>query len=275
MRRLTSQFSVRVIGSLLLITTFSFAQTPKEQAWTILQEASTNSKSQTRAAAARALGLITHDAKSVSLLEKALQDKDSDVRAAAATSLGMIKNKSSIPQLIKSLKDKDGDVVMATAKALTNMQDEKGYGIYYAVVTGTLKSGQGLVGSEENEMSEIMKNPTTMATEAFQQGMGFVPYGGVAMGAYEAIRSSGKKEALVKAAAVRALATDPDPRSGEALITAATDKEWVVRAAAFDTLSRRGPSSVIPDIVNGLSDNEEVVKLTAAAAIAQLASLSK
>jgi len=44
---------------------------------------------------------------------------------------------------------------------------------------------------------------------------------------------------------------------------------------AYDALSRRGDSSVVPDLIKGLDDNETVVKLTAAATIAHLTTLSK
>ncbi len=259
-----------LLGLLISIAVTSLAQTPKQQAWEILQAATVNSKAEIRANNARALGLVTSNAKIVTMLEQALQDTDPTVRAAAATSLGTIKSKASVPKLLATLKDKDGDVVMAVAKALAEMDQEKGYSVFYALVTGQRKSGEGLVGSEEKEMTDILKNPSSLANEAFQEGIGFVPYGGVAMGTYEAIRANSKKEAMVKAAAVRTLAKDPDPRTRKALVQAAADKEWIVRAAAYDALARRGDKSVVPDVINGLIDSEDVVKLTAAAAIVQL-----
>ena len=156
---------------------------------------------------------------------------------------------------------------MAIARALIQMGENQGYAVYYAIVTGEMKSGKGLIASQQKMMSDMLKNPKSLANEAFQQGMGFVPFGGLALGAFQAVRSTGKNDVLVKAAAVRTLGGDPDPRSEKALVTATSDKEWVVRAAAFDALARRGNSAVVADIVNGLTDSQEVVKLTAAAAI--------
>ncbi len=251
--------------------TLALAQTPKDQAWQVLTTAAASSKDDTRASNARALALVNKSSKAVELLEKALGDKDPDVRAAAATSLGFLKSKSSIPKLVElAKKESDGNVVLAVAKALTDMDDPMGYAVYYAIVTGEKKSGQGLVASQSKMLNDMLKNPKSMANMAFQQGMGFVPFGGLAMGAFQAVRSSGKNEVLVKAAAVRTLAKDPDPKSTKALVTATSDKEWVVRAAAYDALSRRGDTAVVPDIMSGLSDKEDVVKLTAAAAIANL-----
>jgi len=268
-RRLSRHLEIALIIWSLLAGT-ALAQTPSQHAWQILEAAASSSKTEIRADNARALGLVDSP-KAVELLESALDDKDADVRSAAATSLGMIKSKRSIPKLIeRGKKEADGDVIMAIAKALTDMGDPKGYEVFYAVVTGERKSGEGLIASQGKMLTEALKSPKSMAGMAFQQGMGFVPFGGVALGAFEAILNSGKNEALVKAAAIRALAKDPDPRSGTALLTATKDKEWIVRAAAFDALARRGDASLVPDMVNGLGDGADVVRLTAAAAIAKL-----
>lgn len=270
-RHLFSKFKGMLMVFLFLAGA-ALAQTPKEQAWQILNSAASSSKAETRANNARALGLITNNSTAVDLLQKALDDKEATVRAAAATSLGLIKAKSTIPKLIETAQqDADGQVVMAIAKALVDMGEEKGYAVFYAIVTAEKKSGEGLVASQEKMMTDMMKNPKALENEAFQQGIGFVPYGGVAMGAYQAVHKSGKSQALVKATALKVLAKDPDPKSGKALVTATNDKEWIVRAAAYDALARRGDSSVLPDIANGLTDKEEVVKLTAAATIVHLA----
>ena len=270
MKTILVKVGVALLGCAFCIGS-ALAQTPRDQAWQVLSEAAASSKDDVRASNARALGMVNKSAKAVALLEKALEDRDDDVRSSAATSLGLLKAKSSIPKLVETAKkETDGNVVLAVAKALTEMDDPMGYAIYYAIVTGERKSGQGLVASQSKMLNDMLKNPKSMANMAFQQGMGFVPFGGLAMGAFQAVRSSGKNEVLVKAAAVRTLAKDPDPKSTKALVTATGDKEWVVRAAAYDALSRRGDASVVPDIMNGLSDKEEVVKLTAAAAIANL-----
>lgn len=256
----------------MLLSAVALAQAPGEQAWEILKTGASSTKAETRANTVRALALVTNNAQAVDFLEQALQDKDATVRAAAATSLGSVKAKGSAPRMIEiGKKETDGDVVMAIAKALTEMGEEKGYVIFYAIVTGERKSGESLVGSEEKMMMDTLKDPKAVANVAFQQGMGFVPFGGVALGAFQAVRANGKNHALVKAAAVKTLGQDPDPRSAKAIVSATTDKEWIVRAAAFDALARRGDGAVVPDILAGLSDKEEVVKLTAAATIKHLA----
>ncbi|MGA3212655.1 MAG: hypothetical protein ABSD20_15220 [Terriglobales bacterium] len=67
---------------------------------------------------------------------------------------------------------------------------------------------------------------------------------------------------------------DPDARSGTALAAATTDKNSVLRAAAFDALARRGDSALLADAAEGLTDETEEVKLAAAAAV-HLSSLPK
>jgi len=214
--------------------------------------------------------LLAGNAKAVALVEKGLEDQDPFVRRAAALSLGAMKSKNSIPKLLAVRKDSDGSVVMAAATALVQLGNEKGYGLYYAVLTGQYKSGESLVGGEEKELNQILKNPDQMAEMAFEQGMGYVPFGGVALGAFKAIHESEEKAQIVKATAVRMLAKDPDPRTEKALVAATTDKSWLVRAAAFDALAQRGDSEVLPEIQPGLSDEKDVVKLAAAAAVIHL-----
>jgi HEAT repeat protein len=166
-------------------------------------------------------------------------------------------------------------VVLAASTALVKLGNDKGYSVYYAILTGQRKSGEGLVGGEEKELDQIMKNPQQMADIGLEIGIGFVPFGGIARGAFQAIHSSEEKALIVKATSVRMLAKDPDPRSGKALVAATTDKSWLVRAAAFDALAQRGASKVLPEIQAGLGDEKDVVKLAAAAAVIKLSKPSK
>jgi hypothetical protein len=41
---------------------------------------------------------------------------------------------------------------MAAAKSLIQLGDEKGYEVFYAVITGTRKSGESLVADQEKEL---------------------------------------------------------------------------------------------------------------------------
>ena len=74
----------------------------------------------------------------------------------------------------------------------------------------------------------------------------------------------------MRSAAAKVLADDPDPRSGQALVKATTDKHWLVRAAALDAYARRGDSTLVNDIEPCLDDENGRVRFTAAAAIIRL-----
>jgi len=263
------------VAACLLFTATASAQTqtPQQLAWSILQAGATNSNSQQRVTAITALAVITADPKAVTMAEQALQDQNSDVRAAGATTLGTLKATSAIPALQQALKDTDPTVIISAAKALVEMNNEDGYNTYYAVATGQLKGGQGLVGSEQKQLSTLMHNPKDLAETAFEQGIGFVPFGGLGFGAFKAIHDSGQNAIVVKATAYKMLASDPDPRSGKALVAATADQEWVIRAAAYDALAKRGDKSVLPEISNGLTDQQQQVKYAAAATVAQLSAL--
>jgi HEAT repeat protein len=113
-----------------------------------------------------------------------------------------------------------------------------------------------------------------MEKMAFEQGIGFVPFGGISLQVYQHIHSSKAKGPIVKATAIKALAKDPDPRSGKAIVAALSDKEWLIRAAAYDALARRGDAAVLTNLSPGLDDKKIEVRLTAAAAIAYLSTIS-
>lgn len=260
---------------ILALGAFSGAQSqsPQQLAWTILDAGVNNTNTQQRVSAVTALALIPADPKAATMAEHALQDQNADVRQAAAATLGTLKATTSIPALQQALKDSSPAVIMAAAQSLVQMKNEDGYDTYYAVATGTMKSGQGLVASEQSKLNQLLHNPKDLAETAFEQGIGFVPFGGLGFGAFKAIHDSGANATLVKATALKMLATDPDPRSGKALIAATSDDQWVIRAAAYDALAHRGDRALVTDMASGLTDQQTQVKLTAAAAIAQLAAL--
>jgi len=261
--------------TLVFLCALSTAQTqsPLQLAWSILDAGLGNTAYQQRVSAVTALALIPADPKATTMAEHALKDQNAYVRQAAATTLGTLKATSSISALQEALKDSSPAVIMAAAQSLVEMKNEDGYDTYYAVATGTMKSGQGLVASEQAKLNQLLHNPKDLAETAFEQGIGFVPFGGLGFGAFKAIHDSGANATLVKATALKMLAHDPDPRSGKALIAATGDSQWVIRAAAYDSLAQRGDRSLVSQMALGLTDQQEQVKLTAAAAIAQLSAL--
>jgi HEAT repeat protein len=258
------------IGALSAATSLT-AQTPVDQAWKILQAGAENRSSDERMATMRALQSIPGDEQAASLAEKCLQDKDPEVRSAAALSLGAMGNKTAIGKLNDLIEnDKDGGVALAAAKALLQLGDDTGYRVFYAVITGAKKSGEGLVSDQKQELSNLLSNPKQTEKMAFQIGIGFVPYGGIGLATFQAIQSSRAKDSILKATSIKALAKDPDPLSEKAIVAALSDEHSLVRAAAYDALARRGDTAVLPELSAGLNDKDDEVKLTAAAAVVYL-----
>jgi hypothetical protein len=240
------------------------ADTPVQTAWGILQNAAADKNADKRASAARALGLITRDPKAATMAEKALEDEKTDVRAAAATALGEMDAKGSISTLRKSLSDKEPKVILAAARSLVQLKDDApAYGVFYAVLTGQQKTGQGLVASQ----LQGLQNPKNLA----ELGVGFVPFGGVGLFAFNAFTKDDVSP--VRAAAANALAKDPDPRTTTALVQAVSDKSWVVRMGALQAIAKRADPKLLPNIQSAMSDNKDVVSYTASAAVITLTNL--
>ena len=127
-----------------------------------------------------------------------------------------------------------------------------------------MKSGASLMENQRRMLSD----PKKLANFGFEQGVGFIPFGGLSLGVFRSLRRDDVSP--IRAAAAEVLITDPDPRTTEALKTAVADRSWVVRAAAIDALGKRNNPSVIPALEPALDDGREAVRYAAAAAIIRL-----
>jgi HEAT repeat protein len=241
-----------------------YSQSPSDKAWEILKAGATNKSLDSRIRAMHAMGLIGQNPTAEKVALAALADKDPQVRTAAATCLGEVGSKNEIPPLKEALKENVTEVVFASTAALYKLNDPAAYQVYYAVLTRTRKSGESLMDSQMN----MLKDKKAMANLAFEQGIGFIPFAGVGLGAFKAITKD--DESPVRAAAAVRLARDPDPKSAEALATAAGDEKWMVRAAAIDAIGRRGDAVLLKAVVPRLTDENEIVRFNAAACVLRL-----
>jgi HEAT repeat protein len=173
---------------------------------------------------------------------------------------------ASIPQLEQTLHDKEPAVVLAAARSLVHLKQESGYDVYYEVLTGKRKAGKGMVASQ----IDTLKNPKKLAEMGFEEGIGFVPFGGMGLEAFKAIR--GGSSASVRSAAAKLLTNDSDPAAGDALKDAVGDDSWQVRVAAVDAIAERGDLRLLAAVVPAMSDEKDAVKFTAAAAVVRLSS---
>jgi len=261
-----------VTGAFFIVTAaagVARAQIPEKDAWKILETGIANTNATERAAAVRVLGLVPDNHRAVQIAENALLDKEAGVRAAGAAALGKMGSKKSTAKLHLLLKDPEVSVVMVAAHALRALGDPIAYEVYYAILTGERKTGEGLM----DQQKKMLHDPKKMAQFGVEEGIGFVPFGGVALGAFKMIRKDDVSP--VRAGAAAALASDPDARSGQALVEAASDKSEIVRVAALDSIAIRNDASLIPSIVPMLKDENDGVRYTAAAAIVRLSKLAK
>jgi HEAT repeat protein len=241
----------------------------QKQAWNILVGGAHGSNMDKRANAIQALGLASGDLEAVRLAEDALGDKEALVRGAAAKALGALGSPESIPKLQNLLADKDISVALAAGHALVQLKSNSGYDVYYSLVVGVRKGRTSPITEELNQM----KTPARAIRFAFDQGIGFLPYGGYGMEAYHAWKK--RSTAPTRAAAARELAGDPDPRAGQALAKAVSDKDWSVRAAAVEAIAKRGDPALLANIVPAMSDKKDIVRYSAAAAVLRLSRITQ
>src|SRR6202789_891582 len=241
----------------------------QKQAWNMLVQGAHGSNMDKRANALQALGLDSGDPAAVQLAEDALGDKEAYVRAAAAKALGALDSAQSIPKLQNLVTDKDISVALAAGHALVQLKSNSGYDVYYSLVVGVRKGRTSPIAEELNQM----KTPARAIRFAFDQGIGFLPYGGYGMEAYHAWKK--RSTAPTRAAAARELGGDPDPRPGQALAKAVSDKDWSVRAAAMEAIAKRGDPALLANIVPAMSDKKDIVRYSAAAAVLRLSRITR
>jgi HEAT repeat protein len=254
--------------ALLLILFCSFlvyAQNPVDKAWNILKQGAAEKSIDIRVKTFRALALLIENQAARKMAENALTDEKPEVRSAAASALGQMGAKGSISKLQQRARgDGDAGVVFAAADALFRLGDPAAFQVYYAVLLGEKKTGEGLVDSQ----MKMLKDPKAMANMGFEVGMGFIPFAGAGYGVFKAVTKDDASP--VRAAAATKLALDPDPKSGEALAKSAADSKWIVRAAVVDAIARRGDPSLLKAVVPLLDDDNDAVKFSAAAAVIRL-----
>lgn len=243
-------------------------QSPKHKAWDMLQTAAFSRKTVERSNGIRALGLLPDDLHARELAESGLKDANPEVRAAAATALGQMRAFESIPKLESALSDKNVKVIMAAAQSLRELKDYKSaYAIYYDLLTGERKSGDGLI----QQQIDTLKNPRELAKIGISEGIGYIPFAGIPWDAYRTLRKKDPNPA--RAVAATLLAQDPDPATSKALLKATEDKDWIVRAAAVEAIAKRGDPSLLPKIEAKLADKNSKVRYSAAAAIIRLSGM--
>src|SRR6202047_3376022 len=243
--------------------------TERERAWLTLQDGVKEPGADKRAKAVNALGLLSANREAEGMAIEALSDEKYHVRSAAATALGVMHAVHAVPQLEKALDDDDPAVVLAAANSLLLLKDIRAYDVYYDVLTGKARTNKGFL----KEQLKPFRDPKQVAALGFEEGIGFVPFAGIGYEVVKRVLKSASDTSLVRAAAAKKLAHDPNPASAEALVNATEDKSWIVRAAALDAIAQRGDKSLLPQISGSLKDTKDDVRYMAAACIVHLSDL--
>jgi HEAT repeat protein len=240
------------------------ADSPREQAWAILQANWNENGVEKRAQAVRVLALLPGDARAFELMKKAAEDDKPEVLAAAATALGQLHTPTSVTLLHKLIDDSEPSVTLAAAAALTPRKDGLAYEAYYEFLTGERKTSDGMIKTQ----MKTLHDPKKLAQIGIEQGIGFIPYASIPFEAYKTLHVDDVSP--VRAAAARVLAADPDPASGRALAAAVSDKSWLVKTAALEAIAKRGDPSLLQSVVPAMMDDNTSVRCTAAAAVIRL-----
>jgi len=263
--------ALALLGATLFLGTASISQNPSlgagttAKAWAVLHRGLKSDKVLHRLLSVRSLSLMRHDPKAVEFAEQALDDRDRHVRAAAAETLGQLQSQSSVPKLRGALHDREILVVLAAAHSLYLLKDPSAFPVYYAILMGDRKGSEGLVESQLDRLHD----PRQLMQMGFEEGIGFVPYGGMGYEAYRQIR--GHDPSAVRAVAARSLARDPDSVSEDALMQVAlSDNSEPVRLAALDALAERDDPRPIERLVRNLSETRLAVRYRTAAVILHL-----
>jgi len=270
-KTLTTRAASRAILTFILLTAACCAQTATNPGWAVLEAGLGQKSTAQRILAVRVLGLIPDDPHSAELAETALKDKNSSVRTAAATSLGQMHASGADASLKEALNDKNLSVVMAAAHALCLLKDPACYDVYYEVYTGERKNNSSMIAQE----MQIIHNPRQLALMGFNEGVGYVPFAGIPWEALQTIMKDKKSGAAAKAALISALATDPERRTSKLLLTTSQNKNWVLRVAALEAISKRGDTTLIEGIEPRLSDSRREVRFAAAATVIHLDDVAK
>jgi HEAT repeat protein len=236
----------------------------------VLREGLTDAKVSRRKDAVQALSLIKRNRTAQRLAVHALSDAHPSVRTAAAATLGQLHATAAIPDLKEALADKEISVVLAATYSLFLLKDKTAFNIYYAILMRDKKSSEGMIQAQLDRL----KDPKQMAELGVQEGLGFVPFGGMGFEAYRQL--SKRNESPVRAAAARFLANDPDLVSQDALLQSAlADDSDNVRNAALDALAERGNPGCIERLLKNLDENKSDIRYRTAAVIIHLSSVKK
>jgi HEAT repeat protein len=238
----------------------------RNRAWTMLEEAVADDKhAETSIQALAAAGLTGNNPHAVKMIRGALSENNVDIRVAAVLAAGQTMAPGLTSSLRNALDDKEPAVAFAAALTLWKMHDHAGEDILMAVVDGDRGTSAHFVNGTEHTISKQLHDPAGMAKFGAMQGayMLLGPFG-YGLTAFEYLHKNGGDAARVSA--IEAIAQYHTAPVRTELISALSDKDLGVRAAAAKALARYRDRDVPPALAVLFDDSKAPVRLTAAAA---------
>jgi HEAT repeat protein len=116
------------------------------------------------------------------------------------------------------------------------------------------KSGSGPIQEEER----AIRDRKALILLGIGVTAGFVPYGSYGWAAFTILSKDHSSPIVVDV--TNRLSNDTDPLATRALVNAATNKNWKVRAVALDALARRENPELLDGVLPHLSDKKHAVK---------------
>ena len=240
-----------------------------------LEQALAAKNPETRKLAAVSLSLAGENEALEMTLVKLLDDKDVEVRLAVIASLSDLHNKRATDALEGAMNDAAPEVSFAAAKALWGLKIPIARNALLSVLEGESKSSSGVFGEKKRQALRMMHTPRTTFLTALRGGVGFIPMPGLGEGISSMQSLLGDPGLSGRASAALLLGADTDPRTLEALKDALRDKTWSVRAAAVHSLALHNDPALKAAIAPLVDDQNEAVKLRAAAGYLRLRAIEQ
>jgi HEAT repeat protein len=261
--------------ALSLASGLGAGDTPEKKANDLLWQALTAKNPDTRKTAVAALSLAASAGPLFDAFEGMVDDKDVQVRLVVVSSLAEVKTPNARKALEHMLNDSVPEVAFAAAKALYAEKDPKGKQALLSVLEGETKTSSGYFSQQMRQAMRMMHTPKVTFLYAVKQGVGFVPLPGFGMGISSLQAILEDNGVSGRATAALLLGSEKDAATVAALRDALEDKDWHVRAAAVHALALQNNPALRKDLDPMIEDENEAVRLRAAAAVLRLAAMQK
>lgn len=246
--------------------THSTAAQNSDEAWSMLTTAVQDAKhADLRIQALSALGTIGINPRSEKLIAAAMEDPDVDARTAAVLAAGQTRSRNLTTNIRAMLDDKEPQVAFVAATTLWKMNDRSGEDILMAVANGERSANPHLVNGAMHQANKELHDPGALARMGALQGASMLlgPFG-FGITAVEYMRKNGGDNARVLA--IQQLSQENTAPVRNELISALTDKDPAVRAAAATAVGSYRDRSILSALLPLFDDTKAPVRLTAAAA---------